>query len=543
MREMKFKGRLINSQNPDAEPLAVRIREFYFREEILPAAPELRSRYLLEKGALQVRSGELFQPDAPPAQNSCRALPRPSGEGQGFWIEMPAVEKVQFAVFQNKADATNKIDDRATLKDFKDLANKCLFISNFDRFEFVGRVTDLNGQNPEHVRITASYLYGELGNYPEYLSRLRTEVGNLQTTQPDLIAELISRIETLERDNLGLTSPKPDCPDSSDDNRNYVYNEMACIIGKDFPGTSLYQRRKRAWATFAFGELAPRLAEEMKLAGITSNKERAHFYAQILKEARGGFFKEGAGVLRNPTRLFYDKIFELNSDRLKRDASGRVLACDLYDSEFSTRAVKNYYDNKHWYDFLYRGRGMMQLTGLSNYATYFLWKEERRSGIQSVYRSNTNRTRDGKSNHSGIAAMEWEKVYGVNEARTFQTQANAYYQINPDPHGVFRTNPVDTATGYNHMEMTLEKLSNPCRDNFSLPTRPPGGAPFTNTDFVVDSAIYYWTKLKRSNLDLETASVKRVTTLVQGGSAASVLNDRINLFNYAEACFEELYGP
>lgn len=273
-----------------------------------------------------------------------------------------------------------------------------------------------------------------------------------------------------------------------DDRGAHMKEVLVCILDKVYPPPPPAIARMR---TVDF--MSNRVADNFISYNMTNKTEQAHVLANLIHES--------AGLTTSVENL----------PRSERWRATRRGTSPTWDKELYETAIdgdNEFFDNRYVhsrdkYKAKFRGRGLVQMTGCTNYLSFLLSYSAKQAGNEELA------NRSVESFHYKDRAGRLRKVSGMH--CNDQMWKSAIEQIQED-YGV----PIVPPEFINNFEETANKLSVPNPDVKI--------DPMSSQDFVVDSAFHFWKRCRRNYPEAivgeENADIADSVACVHGAPAA-----------------------
>lgn len=245
----------------------------------------------------------------------------------------------------------------------------------------------------------------------------------------------------------------------------HLKNVLTCALDAAHPPSPPSPKRIRS-----INFLLDRLQHNFDYYGITSETEKAHFLAQVLAETDG-------------LSALIERRYNTSSWRTALDdPSTEQWNCNAYQT--AIESDDNFYDNvsshsRNDYRAAFRGRGLLRLTGCSNYLGFFYHKaaiSANRPDLADKHKTYWSYTEERTESNP----RPRRKKLGSFCSREELLQAKRMF--NEDGLSFNEDEFV------NNFQATINRLSTPCEENTA--------SSMNAKEFLVDSSFWYWRKCR-----------------------------------------------
>ena len=290
----------------------------------------------------------------------------------------------------------------------------------------------------------------------------------------------------VNRDIGSIENEEGDDGEWLDTQEKRLSNTLVCALNQIFPPPPPAMKRMR---TLNF--MSRKLAKNFHTYGLSSDREKAHFLAQIVHETAGL-----SSTIENRSRTSAWK--KVLNDTSPQWACNNYLDAIEKDKYFFDNHYKH---SKNRYKSTFRGRGLVQLTGCNNYLQFFYHKAAVKAGrMDLAYKKVT-------FYHQG----DWDD----EKIDFFYCSADTLRQVSQQFERDGLT--LEPSSLVNDFENTVNQLALPCKER--------GVPPMSSQEFLVDSSLWYWKKNCKKDYEKSihlspAKSVAQITQCVHGRVSA-----------------------
>ena len=279
------------------------------------------------------------------------------------------------------------------------------------------------------------------------------------------LSELVQDVTPILKEDLGHRIERkirPLCPEKEvdqDPQEQRIMEVIRCALNEIYPLPPPAAKRIR---TLNF--ISKRLSHNFSVHKMDSDVEKSHFLAQLSYESDGF-----SSTVERSSSAGWKNV-------LKNESKPLQWNCQQYKDQ--VQSDKNFFDHnyshsKNSYQATFRGRGLIQLTGCSNYLGFFYYDAAQRAGkvkLSEQMKTDFYYTKNGKRTKIGQFC---NKDILTQIANQFQKEGL-----------ILRPEEL-----INDFQKTVDLLATPCEGK--------KGPTMTSEEFIVNSSFWYWKRCRQ----------------------------------------------